>query len=378
MASIKSISLPDGTSYDFKDEVSGYIKDTGVYGIYYGTCATAAGTAAKVATLDNSDGFSLTKGVTVAIEFTNSNTIANPTLNVDGSGAKSIKRYGTAAPSTSATSSWNAGSVLILVYDGRYWQLANWLNTTYSAMSVSEYEAGTGTSARLITPANLKAAIQYWETGEANVQADWVESDSTSDAYIKNKPTNVSAFVNDVGYLRSYTETDPTVPAWAKASSKPTYTASEVGAQPTLESGTNIKTINGNSILGSGNLVISGGGSEPTMQTLSVTSGGSGTWHYRIWPSGWQEAWYQGSITFSNASSTANGWNRSTQNFALPISFADDASILVSGSYSGKIYTQGGIKTNGTQFEAQILGGTALASGTRTAWSVYVAGYGRS
>ena len=31
-------------------------------------------------------------------------------------------------------------------------------------------------------------------------------------------------------YLTSYTETDPTVPAWAKATKKPTYTASEVGA----------------------------------------------------------------------------------------------------------------------------------------------------
>ena len=32
--------------------------------------------------------------------------------------------------------------------------------------------------------------------------------------------------------LDSFTETDPTVPAWAKAASKPTYTASEVGARP--------------------------------------------------------------------------------------------------------------------------------------------------
>jgi hypothetical protein len=29
--------------------------------------------------------------------------------------------------------------------------------------------------------------------------------------------------------LQSFTETDPTVPAWAKAASKPTYTKSEVG-----------------------------------------------------------------------------------------------------------------------------------------------------
>ena len=31
-------------------------------------------------------------------------------------------------------------------------------------------------------------------------------------------------------YLTSFTETDPTVPAWAKKSTKPSYTASEVGA----------------------------------------------------------------------------------------------------------------------------------------------------
>ena len=34
------------------------------------------------------------------------------------------------------------------------------------------------------------------------------------------------------GYIKNYTETDPTVPSWAKQSSKPTYTAAEVGALP--------------------------------------------------------------------------------------------------------------------------------------------------
>jgi hypothetical protein len=42
-------------------------------------------------------------------------------------------------------------------------------------------------------------------------------------------PTKVSELTNDKGYLTSYTETDPTVPSWAKASTKPTYTKSEVG-----------------------------------------------------------------------------------------------------------------------------------------------------
>lgn len=33
--------------------------------------------------------------------------------------------------------------------------------------------------------------------------------------------------------LQSYTETDPTVPSWAKATSKPTYTWNEIGSKPT-------------------------------------------------------------------------------------------------------------------------------------------------
>jgi len=38
--------------------------------------------------------------------------------------------------------------------------------------------------------------------------------------------------LENAGYITSYTETDPTVPAWAKAATKPTYTATEVGALP--------------------------------------------------------------------------------------------------------------------------------------------------
>lgn len=57
-----------------------------------------------------------------------------------------------------------------------------------------------------------------------------------ADTVIPTVPTNVSAFTNDAGYITSYTETDPTVPAWAKAAEKPTYTATEVGALPSTTS----------------------------------------------------------------------------------------------------------------------------------------------
>lgn len=48
-------------------------------------------------------------------------------------------------------------------------------------------------------------------------------------------PTKVSDLTNDSGFITSYTETDPTVPAWAKAATKPNYTASEIGANGVAE-----------------------------------------------------------------------------------------------------------------------------------------------
>jgi hypothetical protein len=47
-------------------------------------------------------------------------------------------------------------------------------------------------------------------------------------------PTKTSELINDNGFITSYTETDPTVPTWAKAANKPTYTAAEVGAEPAV------------------------------------------------------------------------------------------------------------------------------------------------
>ena len=51
-----------------------------------------------------------------------------------------------------------------------------------------------------------------------------------------------SDLTNDSGYLTSYTETDPTVPSWAKQSSKPTYTAQEVGASSVEDMNSEVNT----------------------------------------------------------------------------------------------------------------------------------------
>ena len=103
----------------------------------YGTCDTAKGTAAKVVTCANFT--TLITGVTIHVKFTNSNTVANPTLNVNSTGAKNIYRYGTTAPSTTAATSWQAGAVVSFTYDGTNWIMNDWLNdnTTYTAASAT-------------------------------------------------------------------------------------------------------------------------------------------------------------------------------------------------------------------------------------------------
>ena len=109
----------------------------------FGVCSTAAGTAAK--TVDMT-GFTLLTGATVHIQFTNSNTASSPTLSINGTTAKAIKRYGTTAPGTTAKTSWQAGAVVSLTYDGTNWCMNDWLNddTTYDVYTKSEIDAMIG------------------------------------------------------------------------------------------------------------------------------------------------------------------------------------------------------------------------------------------
>ena len=55
----------------------------------YGTCSTAAGTAAKTVTVQDGK-FALADGARITVRFTTTNTAANPTLNVQSTGAKAM------------------------------------------------------------------------------------------------------------------------------------------------------------------------------------------------------------------------------------------------------------------------------------------------
>lgn len=94
--------------------------------IYYATCSTAAATAAKVATISNSTGFSLTSGVVVAVRFLHGNSASTPTLNVDSTGAKNIAypsavdTYATSGGGTTYNT-WSSFELVFFVYNGTQW-----------------------------------------------------------------------------------------------------------------------------------------------------------------------------------------------------------------------------------------------------------------
>ena len=116
----------------------------------YGTCSTAAGTAAKVVSCD-CDGFSLTTSATILVKFTYANTVASPTLNVNNTGAKSIYYRGAAL--ASSLYYWGAGDIVEFYYNGTQWDLLNVsnTNTTYSSLTAADATTGTATTGRLIT-----------------------------------------------------------------------------------------------------------------------------------------------------------------------------------------------------------------------------------
>ena len=188
-----------------KDKISSTITASAGTVIPYGYCETAAGTAAKTVTVTPAV-TELTTGLHVLVKFKYANTKSSPTLKVNSTTAKAIRRYGTTSGGTNAAGSWNAESVVMLMYDGTDWKMVDYNNTTYSTLTQADATAGTATSARVITAKVLH------------------------DSIVELLPTKLSDLTDDVGYIT--TESDPTVPAWAKASTKPSYTAQEVGALP--------------------------------------------------------------------------------------------------------------------------------------------------
>lgn len=123
-------------------------------GIAYATCSTASATVAKVAVCT---GFKLTTGAAVLVKFSNTNSAASPTLNVNSTGAKPIVAYGTTAIQAYA---WKAGQAVMVVYDGTSWValVQSWATTTYYGITKLSSSTSSTSTTLAATASAVKAA----------------------------------------------------------------------------------------------------------------------------------------------------------------------------------------------------------------------------
>ena len=170
--------------------------------MHYGTCGTAAATAAKVVACT---GFKLVTGARIIVKFTVTNTAANPTLNVNGSGAKAIQYRGSAISAGYLA----ANRTLEFVYDGSAYQLVGDLdtNTTYAAFKAATASAAGG-AGLVPAPAAGKQASYLRGDGAWAVPPDtntWrgivnnLTSDSTTDSLSAAQGKELKRLVDNAG-----------------------------------------------------------------------------------------------------------------------------------------------------------------------------------
>ena len=126
------------TKLQTKRNIDGVQFDGSANIIHFGSCSTAAGTAAKVVSCT---GFVLASGSRITVKFTTTNTAANPTLNVNSTGAKAIMYRGVAISAGYLA----ANRVYTFIYDGTDYELVGDINTDTD----TTYSTGTASTAGL-------------------------------------------------------------------------------------------------------------------------------------------------------------------------------------------------------------------------------------
>ena len=184
----------------------------------------------------------------IIVKPSTTSTVANSKIKLNDFEAYNM-RYNNANITTSTDSIvWTANVASMFIFDGTYWQflghgLDNNTNTTYASMSVDEGITGTATATRSLTATNLKQIIQGTKLKGlvTTNDADVVASDSITIGIgkLQAQSTETKSILND--------------------------------KQDTLVSGTNIKTINNQSLLGSGNITIQGDGAVDSVNGQTGT-----------------------------------------------------------------------------------------------------------
>ncbi len=158
---------------------------------HYTTCSTEAATVEKVVTLA---GFVLTTGARVMVRFTVTNTAANPTLNVNATGAKPIQ-YRNAALAAGYLA---ANRTYEFVYDGSSYEVVGDINTDannkvgqYVTTDAAEYPLLTAYTAALA--ANKTDAARFSSAVTLNPSTKTITATTFKGELVGNAATATTA-----------------------------------------------------------------------------------------------------------------------------------------------------------------------------------------
>lgn len=168
--SINKINV-NGTEYDLDVLVDGSSVSTALGNtatvalsayrgkVFAGSTSTAAGTAAKVVTV-NDTLWTLNTGDLLLLTASATNTAASATFNVNGSGAKAVKYAGAAIAAPNLDKAGNKDNAQLYIYDGTNWV---WLTgTTITANRLANTAKVGDTNKPVYFTANgVPAAISY-------------------------------------------------------------------------------------------------------------------------------------------------------------------------------------------------------------------------
>ena len=175
-----------------------------ILSIPYATCSTDGASIGKVASTTNwVETANLEVGARVTVKFTYANGVAAPTLNVNSTGAKTIRYNGSTLPSTQY---WAAGDVIEFVYDGTYWNIVGTVKDNDTKYTLRVGASGTTTSAatsngstylKLVTGSTVQNSFKITGAGGTTVASDAsgnITVTSTASDTVKSSPVTSGTY----------------------------------------------------------------------------------------------------------------------------------------------------------------------------------------
>ena len=201
--------------------INGMSVDGSADRVNYGTCSTAAGTAAKTVSCT---GFALITGAEVTVKFTVTNTAASPTLNVNSTGAKAIYYRG----ETISAGNLAANRTYTFRYNGTQYELVGDINTDNN----TTYGVAT-TSANGLMSSSDKSKLDGIASGANKTTVDSALSSSSTNPVQNKVIKSALDGKSNTSHGKHVPDTCDTITDWNSATTTGWYMASGAANAPT-------------------------------------------------------------------------------------------------------------------------------------------------